>query len=395
MAGGLALLPGLFLPYLVSTDTFAPFAVIGGLLLLGLDGAGERTGWVWVGLGALTGLAHLTRADGFLLALVAGWTALVALPGRRSRLGMLAMGYLAVMAPWWIRNLVVFGAPMAPGTTRALWLLGYDELFSYPPGILTGARWLSAGVPTLLRHRLDSALAQVQTILAVNGYVVLLPAAILGAISQASNRLVRFGWTYVLLLLGVMTIVFPFAGARGGFFHSSAAVMPLVWALTAIGLDQAGGRIAERFGWSPDRTRGMLASIGLITAAGISLWGLAGKSGAFGAGQSFDRNAISYGAAARAIPDQDRAGVVAVNDPPGYYLATGSPAVSIPGGDESSLRAVAERYGVSWVLLEFNHPQGLDDLYRDPTTRDWLAPPIRLVDAAGQPMYLFRVLDGG
>ena len=33
-----------------------------------------------------------------------------------------------------------------------------------------------------------------------------------------------------------MTIVFPFAGSRGGLFHSGAALQPIWWALAVIGL---------------------------------------------------------------------------------------------------------------------------------------------------------------
>jgi hypothetical protein len=41
-----------------------------------------------------------------------------------------------------------------------------------------------------------------------------------------------------LLTLALMTIVFPFAGARGGFFHAGAALQMVWWALAPIGLER-------------------------------------------------------------------------------------------------------------------------------------------------------------
>lgn len=392
LAGGLALLPGFYLPYLVTTDTFAIYALIGGLLFLSLGDALEGTGWKWVLVGGLVGLGHLARADGVLLAVSVATMAVSRRSGGAGRrLLFAAMGYLALMIPWWARNLAVSGAPLAPGAARTLWLLDYDELFLYPASILTGSRWWQAGVSTLLGHRIDSAWAQLQTIVAVNGYVVLLPLTVVGAKARAAHPAARAGAAYAAALLVVMTLVFPFAGARGGFFHSSAALMPLLWALTAVGVDKFVEWVSPRLAWKAGPAWRMLASVALLVAGGLSGWVLAGKAGAFGVGQSFDRNAITYGAVGAALGDQDRSGVVAVNDPPGFYLATGMSAVVIPDGPESGLREVSARYGVGWVVLEANHPEGLDELYRSPSSRPWLAEPAMLLDAAGEPVYLFRV----
>jgi hypothetical protein len=58
--------------------------------------------------------------------------------------------------------------------------------------------------------------------------------------------------------------------------------------------------------------------------------------------------------------------VVMVNNPPGYYSATARRAIFTPYGDQAALRAVAERYHARYLLLEINHPSGLDELYNNP-----------------------------
>jgi hypothetical protein len=68
LAGVLGLLPGFFTPYLVTTDTFALFAVIGGLLFWQVGEVVSRPStWRWAALGALVALVSLARADGLLL----------------------------------------------------------------------------------------------------------------------------------------------------------------------------------------------------------------------------------------------------------------------------------------------------------------------------------------
>ena len=70
MAGALALLPGFYLPYLATSDTFAIFMLLGvvWLLLIGRivhKRQVDRVKWLLIlGLGMTAGLMHLARADG-------------------------------------------------------------------------------------------------------------------------------------------------------------------------------------------------------------------------------------------------------------------------------------------------------------------------------------------
>jgi hypothetical protein len=196
---------------------------------------------------------------------------------------------------------------------------------------------------------------------------------------------------YAVLLFLFMTLVFPFAGARGGFFHSSAALMPLLWALAAVGIDRAAAWIAPRRSWDEGRTRGLLITVAVLLAAALSAWTLAGKAGLLGPASSFDRNLATYRQAGTFVENPDESTVVAVNDPPGFFLATGIPAVAIPNGSEETLKRVAARYGVDWIVLEADHPGELDELYRNPSARSWLGPPSVSSDPAGRPIFIFQV----
>jgi hypothetical protein len=58
--------------------------------------------------------------------------------------------------------------------------------------------------------------------------------------------------------------------------------------------------------------------------------------------------------------------IVAVNNPAGYYIAAARRAIPIPDGDQQTLLAALRRYNARYVLLEVNHPSGLDGLYSHP-----------------------------
>jgi hypothetical protein len=64
--------------------------------------------------------------------------------------------------------------------------------------------------------------------------------------------------------------------------------------------------------------------------------------------------------------------IVAVNNPAGYYAASSRPAIVIPDGAVDTLLAAARRFGARYVLLESNHPAGLEELYERPADQPGL-----------------------
>jgi hypothetical protein len=58
--------------------------------------------------------------------------------------------------------------------------------------------------------------------------------------------------------------------------------------------------------------------------------------------------------------------VVMVGNPPGYYIATRRSAIVIPEGGINTLLEAAKAYHPRFVILEKDHPQGLNQLYVNP-----------------------------
>jgi hypothetical protein len=394
LAGLLAAFAGFYLPFLVTTDAFAASAWIGTLAFASAAAATRGRGIIfWLTAGLLAGVAHLARADGVILLLpLAGLAALS--PRRRClAVSLLAVGYSLVIAPWLARNLAATGSLLSPGGTRTLWLTSYDELFTYPANLLDAGRWAAQGLTEILAARARALVSNIETLVVVVGGVILGPFMLVGAWRQRREPLVAGGMAYLALLLAVMTLAFPFPGARGGLFHSSAGVLPILWALAPIGVERVLEQVSARRGWKPERAWRLFAPAIVVVTIGISGWVAWDRAAAgWPAATRWETSSVSHRAVTEALVLLDPSpGVVAVNDPPGFYLASGLPCVVVPYGDPSTLRDVVDRFEVEWVILDANYPAPLVDLYADPRSEAWLSLRGQIDDQEGKPVYLLQV----
>jgi hypothetical protein len=392
LSGSLAAFSGFYLPFLLTTDTFGLYMLLGAVFLY-LAHSERLAPLRLFSLGLIAGLIHLTRPDGLLwlfLALVVWVTK------NRPRFHLLFLpliGYFLVVSPWLYRNLQAYGALFPPGGLRALWFTEYNELFVYPPSLLTPAHLAQSGVGEILRARLWAFGQNLQTALAVQGSVFLAPLILWGLWRSRGRGVVQLGLLGWLLTLGAMTLLFPFAGARGGFFHSGAALQPLFWAVAPVGLEGFVEWGSRKRDWRRSQARAAF-SVGLLTLA-LLLTGWIFWQRVIGSSQETPQWGESQRTYQRVEAVLRRLGVpseavVLVNNPPGYYLAAGRPAIVIPAGDVRTLREVAGRYRARYLILEANHPPQLDDLYAHPRHLPGLRY-LRSVDS----VHLFEIIPLG
>lgn len=389
MSGLLALAPGYYAAYLVTTDSFAIYGALGGLLVLALASEQPAQGR-WFGAGLLVGLCHLTRTDGILwipLAAAGAWTGG---PGRLRRSLQLAAGYGLVMVPWFWRNAHTFGSVFPPGQTRSLWMTAYNDLFLYPAGELTPARWLASGWGPIVEARLEALGSNLLSLWAINGLIFLLPLMVLGAWRFRESKAVRVTAGYLLLLLVIMSVVFPFAGPRGGYFHSSIAAMPVLFALVPPGLIAflEWGRRSR--GWDVGQGVIVLGVAAMLLAAGLTIFKVWERAiGPDPATQRWAQSARIYRRLAARIGE----GSVAINNPPGFYLASKNASVVVPAGGTPALMEVAERFQVDWVILDQNRPPELAELFDDPVSMGSLTFAYLWDDPEGGRFAVYRVVQ--
>jgi hypothetical protein len=411
LAGCLAAFSAFYLPFLPTIDTFGIYMLLGAGFFLTLSPLSPLPFPLTpLLLGLLAALFHLSRADGLLwlpIALIASIYLNKTSPTTHHAPGnarhplrithyalrvtphasrftphalrithyelgnaLLALfGYLVVMGPWILRNLSVFGTWLSPGGLRSLWLTNYDEIFSYPASILTFDHWIHSGLKSILEARAWALGLNLQTVLAVQGEIFLLPLIIAGVWHLRKDHRVQLGvlaWSAIFL---AMTVVFPFPGARGGLFHSGAALQPLCWALAPVGLESFLELGVEKRGWGKEQARKVfswgLVALALFLTIMIGYLRIVGNDASSLAWNQTPRHysQIEASLGEHGIAEGE---IVMVNNPPGYFVAIGRPAIVVPDGDIHSTLAAAERYHARYLLLESNHPQGLDDLYQTP-----------------------------
>ena len=363
VAGLLAVFSGFYVPYWAAPDGFAPFALLGSLCL-----------WLWgrlaekpeplpaLGAGALAGLAHLTRSDGFLL-LSPLALMLLSRSFRRRRLfacGVALAAYGTVMAPWLVRNFAVTGSPMPSWGAKTAFLTDYDDLFSWGKE-LSLRSYLAWGAGNIVKSKLWAAWLNLQTVVAVFLMVFLMPLFILGARKLRREVFLRPFWLYAAVLWGVMTLVFTFPGPRGSLFHSGGALLPFAFALSAVGLREATRRWAERRSL-PHRAlwrMNVVAALALaLLVSGFSLSRALGPEG-------WARKYEFYAEAGALLRELSPASALPmVGNPPAFYYHARMPSIVVPNAGPEGVLRVAERYGATHLLLEKDHPRPLDALYR-------------------------------
>ena len=381
-SGFLAAFPAFYLVFLPTTDTFGLYMLLGALFFLVLS---RKVSWInHFLLGVLAGLMHLARADGLFWLLIALFSVLYVYPKPAqkrmlhlfSSLLLTLIGYLLVMTPWFLRNYGIFGTPLAPGGSKLLWLTSYDQLFSYPASQITFTTWLDTGIGAILRARSWALGLNLANALSVQGEVFLLPLIGIGIWHFRKDRRVQVAMLAWLLTLVTMTLAFPFAGARGGFFHSGAAVQTIWWVLAPVGLEQIIAWGSQKRKWDVAHAGTLFRYAVVILAVLLTTVIVYGRVIGGMMGQSWGKEEKAYRQITMFLASQGMSGedIVMVANPPGFYLASGNPAIALPDGDINTLFMVARRYGAKYVILEetstpgdlmtvFNHPEEQLDLH--------------------------------
>lgn len=371
LSGVLAVFSGYYLPFIVTTDNYSLYLLLGALYFLLLENLTLPKAAL---LGLLAGLLNLARSDGLLwlpLTLLAvtvlTWrtsatparTRLLSASGRA--LSSLA-GYLLVMGPWMLRNLSTFGTLLPPGSSAVLWMTDYNQLYSYTPGIYTFQSWLATGWKSILSVRLEALLQNLSTAFFAQGMIFLSPLVVVGIWSNRKLFRVQIAVLGWLLLLFAESVLFPFASVSGGFFHAGTTFQPLWLVLAPVGLDV----LVVRFTKNKDPQIAALFRITLAIVA-ILFSGMLVKMRVIDAG--WNEGEYLYRQADRFLAEQGASAdaVVMTRNPPAYFIMTGRRAVVVPYGDVQTLLAAAQQFDVRYVLLEVDGVDGaLADLYAHP-----------------------------
>jgi len=358
-----------------STALFAAFSLAACLLMTRIaarevlaqtshDAAAGR-GWTaqnrrLIALGLLLGLAALTRSEAVWLALtwaVAAW--LWTSADRRRRIfliGLPAVVAVLVVAPWLMRDWLVFGTPL-PGQSAVNAIFVHStDVFAYRDAPTVG-RFLAEG---------PAGLAGIYAGGVANDFfsVLLIPAFPVGLVGLAALPWVgRRRALRPLVLVSVFTFVatslmFPVATQSGTYLHASEAALVLAAVCCLVVLDQAIVRIGRIRHWT--RPVAWLGPAFAMAAAAplcfVSVNAVAGQASYTSA--RFETLAVAMAGAGVPL---DNSSPVITDTPIWLAEAARVRTLALPEESPASVLDLANRFGARLVVV------------RDGTERQWPA----------------------
>ncbi|MBM3129820.1 MAG: hypothetical protein FJ009_14505 [Chloroflexi bacterium] len=300
------------------------------------------------------------------------------------------------MAPWFARNYVTLGTPYPSAGTKTLWLTGYDELFRYADD-LTPQRYLAWGIENIIASKLRAGGINLLVITFGALQVFLAPFALIG-LWQSRRRIELLPFfIYAPLLYLAMTLAFTFPSVRGSTLHSSAALLPFLVVVVPRGIDLCVEWIARRRRTWNVVQAARVFRIGFVALAiflAIYLYAL----GVFpiGGGSSdiplWNLRDIEYAEIARWLDQNARPDdIVLTVDPPAFYNVGHRRSIVIPTDGIEAIFVAAQKYNTRYLVLQFDHPTPLNDLYRERVTIPGLTRVADFRDGNGRPVTLFEV----
>ena len=362
MAAGVAVaIPGAAAIYMAQPDNFSLYQPLGlaAMWLAARGLRGHRGSFALAGLAV--GLATLARNDGILLGATVGlafvwdrWRAWRSGGGRAPKIpwryAFACLGlFVVVMAPWYLRQLAVFGS-FSPSSTsgRILLIANYEQLNSVTSDTSLGA-FLGQGIGPLVTSRVLGLVSAIQIYSVLACSVVLVPFVVVGAWSR--RRSVDFGpfFLYAGLLFGASALLFAVHVPYGTFLHSAVALVPFTFILGMEGVVIVVTWIARhRRGWEEERAARMflIAAVGTLVLNAAAFGLLVNKS------WNAERDALISAGQAIDAAGARTSDLVLSADPGGIEYFTGRGGVMTPDDSLDVIHRVATAYGVRWLVLQ-------------------------------------------
>jgi len=386
LAGIAVAVPGAATIFMSQPDNLALYQPLGtAVLWLTVRGLkGHR--WSYALAGLVVGLATLARNDGVILGAVVGlafvWDRWRAWRSNGSRVPAIPWRYafacfglfLIVMAPWYARQLTVFGS-LSPSSTsgRILLIATYDQMNSVTSDTSMAA-FLGQGIGPLLQSRVLGLVSALQIYFVIAIPIVLGPFVLIGA--WARRRSLEFGpfFLYAGLLFGASGLLFAVHVPYGTFLHSAVAMVPFTFILAFEGAVLASHWAARhRPAWTQDgaarlflvvAAASVVVNAAAFTALAIPSWN-ADRDGRVAAGRALD---------AAGAPQAD---LLLSADPGGFKYFTGRGGVVTPNDSLDVIRQVAADYNIRWLVLERAHlVEPMFPVIESKTRPTWLGAPI-------------------
>ena len=404
-AGFLVAVPLLSTVYMAQPDNFSLFQPLVIAALWMAARALRGSGRAFIAAGLFAGLATLARNDGLLvlasLGVVFAWdrwrtwragrsggSARPAIPVAAA-VGAVAV-FVLVMAPWWARQLAVFGSispSSASGKVLFIRDIGEWNSITIPASL---DHLIGMGIGPLIETRIGGAVAASMIFLTLVLGFILGPALVIGA--WARRRSTDFGpfFVYAAFLFAFSALISPVHVPGGTFIHSAVALAPYSYILALEGIVLAIGWVAARRStWNADAA---LRVFGGATLAFAVLVAVAGSLVVHAIWSARRDDGLTVAAAldAAGAPQADRAMSI---DAAGTRYWTGHGGVVLVNDPLATIHEVARAYDIRWLVLDRGDAVAAVAPILDGTERPtWLGDPI-VAEGTPTRLAVYPVLD--
>ena len=385
-AGILVAIPLLSLAFMAQPDNFSLYQPLVAASLWmaarGLRGSSRS----FVAAGLLAGVATLARTDGVLvlaaLGLVFAWDR------RRARRSAGAIrpaipiwaaaacvgAFVLVMAPWWARQLLVFGS-LSPSTAsgKVLFIRDISEWnnISIPA---TLDHLLGMGIGPLILTRIGGFVAATTIYLILVCGVILGPPLAIGAWARRHSVVFLPFFVYAAILFAFSSLVSAVHVPGGTFIHSAVALAPhsYILALEGIGIGVA-WIAARRTAWNAIAATRLFTVAAIAFSVAIAFLG-AQNVHATWAGRRDHATAVAAAFRQANVPATDR--VMSI-DASGTKYATGHGGVVLVNDSLATIVEVGFKYNIRWVVLDATEGvASVAAILADDQRPAWIGPPI-------------------
>jgi hypothetical protein len=309
-------------------------------------------------LGAVLGLAALTRSEAIWLALAwaaLAWFCIAGTRRYRARLiGAPAVIAAAIFGPWAIRNWLAFGTPLPGQTISNALYLHTTDVFAYQDQP-TLARYLAQGPGVIIGTHVDGFIHDFFNVLMLPAF----PIGILGVVALlwvGRRRALRPLVLTAVITFLVTSLVFPVATQAGTYMHAAGSAIVLLIIGCVVALDAFIAWIGKLRHWTrpvawlgPAFAIAAVAPLCMVTVTTIS-------------NQADDARTRYEGlpaAMARAGFPLDGSHPVITDSPIWLAETTGIPTLALPEEPPAAVLALAHQFGAQLLIL------------RDGTEREW------------------------
>jgi hypothetical protein len=259
--------------------------------------------------------------------------------------------YLLVMAPWWARQLSVFGSISPTASSGdALWIRTMAEWNSITaqPSI---AKFLEQGLGTIVQVRVLGLVAALGNFAVIIGSIVLVPFMAIGAWRHRHTVDFQPWMLYAVIVFLAAAIIYPVHVPGGAFIHSAIGLSGHAYLLAMEGVLAAVGWMAAR---RPRWNAGQAGAVFITAVVAFVLALVPVYAG--GVQQTWDETRQPRIALAGAL---DRLGVgmderILSIDAAGIKYWTGRGGMVTPDDPMDTIEAVARAYHPRWLVVEKN-----------------------------------------